>query len=1143
MPELRYEIWTGAGWEDITGDVRTREATVISRGRPDEATTADPGSASFQLNNGASRVNGVVGRYSPRNPRSDLYGRIGRNTPVRVSVRGGAPYLDVPESTRMDAAVSDPLPTPTTGLDVRVDLALARVPGQTPATAPAPWRADWTDVIGQYVPAGDQRSWYLTVNAFGGLSIRWSTDGTNGAGSIVTAQMSDRPVPYRSGERFALRVVATWSGGTWTTAAYHAPTMAGPWREVGQQSGTGAPPYAAAVPINVGAVASQGLIAHGGRHYGASIAIDGTLAAAPDWSTATPGDTSTTDPQGNEWVLSGGAQWTDWYPRWVGEISSWPARWDLSEADVWVPISAAGILRRLGQGARPLASTLRRKIPTYGPSLLAYWPMEDGQDATEAASALPDGPAMATSGLRFAANSGLPSSAPLPTVADGTRITAPLPALPSGSAGWRFELIYYLDTLPTTETLLVALDMAGGGVARMTLSISTAQLVARWYDADGGVIATSGTTQPDILAWWRWGWCRLFLTAIPDGSAATWEMYSTPVGEVAYWGLRSSRPFYAAPRRINTVWPSSAAGLPIGHVTYTNTPSGQPYGAGVGGPLDGWRGETATARIRRLAQEEALPIVAAGGITPEYTRMGPQRIATVLDLLRQCAEADGGELGETRDHLGLAYRPRFSLLNRAPALTLDYAAGHIAPPLEPQDDDQTVRNDITVTRTQGSSARAVLESGPLSVHAPPDGIGVYDETVDVNVAGDGQLADMAAWRLHLATVDEMRYPVVRLNLRNQRMQQFVQAYLDRLDVGARITIANPPEWLPPEPIDLIVQSYTEHLGQYAWGVELTCTPASPWTVGEVAGDDPAGGAAPTHVDTDGSVLAADVDATSGQLIVQTLDGPTWVTTAGPAPTAAAGDLPVDLAVGGEVVTLESCEPFVWDDFARTEASGWGSLPCTTPVSWVLSGGAPADRSVAGGQGLVALTTVNGLRFQFVDGWVYTSCEVLVSISPSAVAAGAPILAGLALRISGSEWYWPRLLLTPAGTVGIEIARGVTPISPLALTGYTYTGGTAVWLRARVAGDTIQARAWPATSREPAHWHAVATDPAPIESGYIGTVAMTSAGNTNSGLTVAHRGFELASPQLMTVDRSVNGVAKRHSGGADIRLAHPMIVAL
>src|SRR5690606_33785880 len=84
------------------------------------------------------------------------------------------------------------------------------------------------------------------------------------------------------------------------------------------------------------------------------------------------------------WAVEGDAAVTDWHTRGVWEISSWPGRWDVSGSDVWVEIEAARILRRLGQGQKALESTLRRRLPTFAP--VAYWPMEDAGDATQAAS-------------------------------------------------------------------------------------------------------------------------------------------------------------------------------------------------------------------------------------------------------------------------------------------------------------------------------------------------------------------------------------------------------------------------------------------------------------------------------------------------------------------------------------------------------------------------------------------------------------------------------------------------------------------------------------------------------------------------------------------------------------------------------------
>lgn len=83
---LVVEIQVGEVWEDITGYVLTEEDVTISRGRADWAEDVDPGECGFILDNRG-------GRFSPRNPRSEYFGRLTRNTPVRVGVRYGSAIL------------------------------------------------------------------------------------------------------------------------------------------------------------------------------------------------------------------------------------------------------------------------------------------------------------------------------------------------------------------------------------------------------------------------------------------------------------------------------------------------------------------------------------------------------------------------------------------------------------------------------------------------------------------------------------------------------------------------------------------------------------------------------------------------------------------------------------------------------------------------------------------------------------------------------------------------------------------------------------------------------------------------------------------------------------------------------------------
>ncbi|MEV0112359.1 hypothetical protein AB0H77_03745 [Streptomyces sp. NPDC050844] len=86
---LVVTIWilVDGQWMDITPDVYLRNKIQITWGRQDWASKANTTKCPLTLNNGRSRVNpAIVGRYSRRNPRSDLYKKIGRNTRLRIQV-------------------------------------------------------------------------------------------------------------------------------------------------------------------------------------------------------------------------------------------------------------------------------------------------------------------------------------------------------------------------------------------------------------------------------------------------------------------------------------------------------------------------------------------------------------------------------------------------------------------------------------------------------------------------------------------------------------------------------------------------------------------------------------------------------------------------------------------------------------------------------------------------------------------------------------------------------------------------------------------------------------------------------------------------------------------------------------------------
>ncbi|MCX4780052.1 hypothetical protein [Streptomyces sp. NBC_01264] len=1098
--ELLAEMQIGGVWTDITADLYARSPLTIERGRPDEAARVDPTRATFQLDN---RQN----KYSPRNPSSPNYGLIGRNTPIRFSVPGTESYLSMDGGTANTSAATDHASFAVTDLDVRAELT-----------------ADWWSstlnqtIIGQWGSDGNRGWMWRLLN--GNSTINWTT-----SGAVTTSQFATIPLP-RLPRRAALRMTLDVNNGAsgWTATLYQAPSLAGPWALVGTTTGVGTTSiYNSGAPLRVAPEQSdtnppRAPFAGRGHRFELRASIGGSVVAAPDYRALPPGNSSFLDSAGRTWSFAGTAAVSNREYRCTAEVSSWPPRWDESGRDVYVPVEAAGILRRLGQGAKPLASPLRRRIPTVG-NPRAYWPMEDGREAVQAYSPLPNAAPLAVTGFEFAADDSLLGSSPLPRITAGARMAGAVPSH-TATGQWLVAMVFYWAAAPASPTVL--LDFTTSGTAsRIVLTVDSTGV-----SLDGYSPSNTSVFNVSALATgfgFYGAWTRLEITAEQSGGNTKFRVGWVDVSGSGFGNDGTVVATAGTVTGINTGFGALAADVRLGHLGVFASSNTTVYDRAD----DGWLGEAAGSRLLRLSTEEGVPLTS----TSALAAMGPQRPDKLLTLLGECEASDGGVLHERRDRLALQYRSQDSLYNQPVALTLDYAqAGHVAPPLQPTDDDQRARNSVTVSRAGGSSALAVQETGPMSVLAPPDGIGVYEDARTISVAKDNQLAHIAWWRLHMGTWDEARYPTVHIDL--AAAPSLIEDVL-ALDIGDRIQIVNPPSWLPPGPIDLIVEGWTETIGHpNSWDLVLNCSPAGPWTVAAV---DSARG------DTTGSVLGTGVTSTGTSLTVHTVqtDGyPPVLWTPSPA------DYPFDLVVGGEVVTATGpALPLAADTFTRSVGAGsWGTA--SDGHVWTATGGPTSDRSVAATYGVITLSATPTTNRQMTVAESCQDCDVRAAVAFSATATGASLAASLLARwTSSADYYRLRVEGTTAGGITLSVMLGTTVVGSSA-TGVTYTPGSIVQVRMRVIGDRVLGRVWPTAGDEPGTWHVDQTvTSSPIAEGLVGLAGSGLTGNTNVSPEIRFHDWTVLSPQRIPVTRSTNGIVKAHTAGAQVGLAQPAIAAL
>lgn len=871
---LECQLSLGGTWTDITGYVSHGDAPVkITRGRSDETTQATPSTAVMKWSN-------LDGRFSPRNPSGPYYGELGRNTPLRLSVNDAGTRLRMEDDTVSCAQAAF---TPVTGdIDVRLETGLS---GYQPCTLAGQW-------------ASSERAWCIVLNDTGTISWYWTTDG-----STILAVTSSVPIPLG---HLAIRVTRAHSTGvvTWYTAS----SISGSWTQLGATAtgGTGNL-YASTADLQAGYVA--GLNADypafggpSGLFYALQVysGIGGTLVASPAFSTQTAGATSFTDGYGNTWTVEGTAELSNRKYRFHGECSALPQQWDPSGSDIWTPVEAAGILRRLGQGTAPALSAIRRAILQLG-NLAGYWPCEDGTGATVIASGLPGGVAAQFTGTPGFENqpgeadsdSEFTCSAALPQV-NSSSWSGKVPAYTGGTANvMRFLLYETAGDIPNNT--VIASMRTSGTVARADLFYLTGgTLNLSGYDATGTqLFSESGSFGIDgqpvrvsvELKQDGTGVQYAIATLAPGASSATdlsGVLASSSIGQATSWQVN---PFSAAcgsavigQVSIQSAWDSlfdlNDDLLPGG--TYT-------------GALNAWAGETAGDRFARLCSENGIACRVYG--YPAVTvPMGGQAVATLLDLLQECETADRGLIYEPRTTLGLGYRTSHSMCAQAPELTLDYDQDQLQAPLSPTDDDQYTVNDWVLTMGNASSSGASFElalddGSPMSTGV----IGDYNNTQTVNVATYGWLQDETGWYLNISDCDEERYPVICCDLAASGIWADASLYgqVQDLDIGGHLALLTAlTPWLPPGTISQLMYGVTEIIADFTYQDAWNCVPESPY---EVAVETAA------HADTAGSSLASSATSAATTLSVATTAGPLW--------TTSSSDFPFAVVISGEEITV------------------------------------------------------------------------------------------------------------------------------------------------------------------------------------------------------------------------------------------------
>jgi len=1037
---------------EITSDVRVDQGIQFSDGRQNEAAEVDASDCQFSVDNRA-------GKYTPTNPNSPYYGRLRRNTPMRIST-------DLVTDTFTRTTAGGWGSTAAGAGILAAGLAWSHL-------SPSDYSTNGTSGLMQLNTAGSYGISYLVgadaINTTGSMTI--STPVVATGASIIAGFITH----YKDGSNrhmvqlvfglsgaVSVRVLRLIDGVQFVQGTLNLPTAytAGQawklrWDVNGPQLLAKAWPAATTEPASWQCSVVDGSIPLGTRNGVFAIRSTGNTNGA---------QTITFDDYTIESI------------DYSGYITELPTRWDLSGRDSVVPMRAAGILRRLQQGSTPLKSAMVRQLTGVFDTRVkptSFWPLEDDASASVAANLVPGGAAMDAFDIGFANG-----ASDLPAVLQVARLNSAASRLRgvvrkrNGSLGWSAMILAKLPAGVATSTL-----MSIGSTGNLTINVlvNSTQLTYQTFNNNGVLIDSYPGTNWSIDPT-KW-FALQFEVDIVGGVDSVVTLIWHQIGSTTYYSTAPGAitPSLVSPYATSLTISSSAtlAGTLVSSAWVGDNTL--PFVDNTFSLVsNAYIGENAGDRFSRLLREEGITGAAESGAT---ALMGPQQVDAVLPLLRACAQADYGVVFESG--YGLALRPLARRYSRDVVLTANAAvSGQISDPPEPTYDDQNLRNYWVVSREGGAQGVTVYDETSIAAE------GKYDDAVTLNVLDDSNLVNHAGWRVLLGTLSDMRWPLVSFDLARNAATLIQQWRAVAQTYGQRINITGTPSQVGGQTLDLIVEGRSTTITPYGWDVSANCSPGAPWNI-------PVLDATEARMDTAGCYLAGSLSTTGALVPVITTLGPAWSTSG--------ADLPYDIVIAGERMTVTAATTGALggleaaDGTMESGSSGWvgtnGVVTNTavlartgTKSSLLTVTGTPAS---ANARTVTALPTYPGASY-IVSIWVRT-----------------PVAASIGLAVEFFD--------AAAGTLGVQVGTQAVTANTWTNLGYIYTAPA---LAATMKyGPTI-------------------TTPASGTLIYFDDVTITT--NPAAGLA-----------QLLTVTRSVNGIVKTQAGGpaTAVSLFAPTYLAL
>ncbi len=546
----------------------------------------------------------------------------------------------------------------------------------------------------------------------------------------------------------------------------------------------------------------------------------------------------------------------------------------------WVDVRLSGPLGRVGQWRDTVTSALTTQIQTYGSNLRGHWPLDDGRNSTQLTNLSHSNRPGRGTGLSYGAEGPTGATTAVEVQSGGT-LSFPYAPM-STSAGWQLAFPARIANADATLRDVFTWRTTSGSVWRWRVSTSTYGL--RVEDAAGTAVVDDVYLHGAGATPGRWITTRVKVWIVGSNVNIESSWYAND-GEFIY----SIGQTFAG--TAGAMGAPTSGGVPANVATTGSRWAGVFALTGIADNLssadfisayNGYRGEGTVDRFTRLLDGRGVPYVVRG---TSSTPMGAQSATTVQDQLKEIRLTEGGLIFDRANTQGIVLATRSYLYDEAAAPVLDLVwPDDFTGQLAESDPSADLANYVTASNLTGSSFTAELTTGRRGTQNPPTGAGRVDAKVEVNLATDNALDDVAWWWLRFRTQDGPRFDSASVDA---DLRPSLLTALNTAEPGQFMRITG----RTPDPLLCLILSTSQatHRKRNVFTFKL-----APGDVFRVGVYDDAG----SRYDSGSTTLAAAATSTATSLsLATTVYEERWSTTAVPYPLTIAGERVTVTAMG------------------------------------------------------------------------------------------------------------------------------------------------------------------------------------------------------------------------------------------------------